>query len=428
VAPPHVHSYQALASELLATGIVSDPWLEGRPRFAVEPLILDAAAAARHAYAAEAVAAVYDEAARLLVSDPWLIEEFYPALTPFQHLMWSASGGAWHGIARADVFATADGVKICELNCDTPSGEAEAVLLNAAVAPAHPGTYDPNVALERAFVSAVGAFAARVERKEPEAPPTVGILYPTELVEDLSMILLYRRWLEARGCRVVLGSPFNLSRAPGGGVALFGAPCDVLVRHYKTDWWSEREPARDDDEGYRDADPLATQLGLVVDAELSGRVAVMNPFGAVVLQNKRTMALLWEAIGRFSPEAQTAIRAYVPYTARLESLPASLLAVRADWVLKSDYGCEGTEVIIGAAIDDSAWRDALRHARPGRWIAQRYFSASRDGDGRCANVGVYVVGGEASGFFSRLHRGATDYYATTVATLIANPNRQVTHG
>ncbi|MGZ3428765.1 MAG: glutathionylspermidine synthase family protein, partial [Polyangia bacterium] len=137
MAHPHVHSYQALASELLATGIVSDPWLEGRPRFAVEPLILDADAAARYAHAAEAVAAVYDEAARLLVADPWLVEQFYPALTPFQHLMWSASGGAWHGIARADVFATDDGVKICELNCDTPSGEAEAVLLNAAVARAY---------------------------------------------------------------------------------------------------------------------------------------------------------------------------------------------------------------------------------------------------------------------------------------------------
>ncbi|MGZ3407305.1 MAG: glutathionylspermidine synthase family protein [Polyangia bacterium] len=425
MAHPHVHSYQALASELLATGIVSDPWLEGRPRFAVEPLILEADAAARYAHAAEAVAAVYDEAARLLVADPWLVEQFYPALTPFQHLMWSASGGAWHGIARADVFATDDGVKICELNCDTPSGEAEAVLLNAAVARAHPDAYDPNVALERAFVSAVGAFAARVERADAESPPTVGILYPTELVEDLSMILLYRRWLEARGCRVVLGSPFNLSRAPGGGVALFGVPCDVLVRHYKTDWWSEREPARDDDAAYQDADPLATQLGLVVDAERRGRVAVMNPFGAVVLQNKRTMALLWEAIARFSPDAQRAIRAYVPFTARLESLPPSLVAVRADWVLKSDYGCEGTEVIIGADVDDAAWSDALVHARRGRWIVQRYFAARRDGDGRCANVGVYVVGGEASGFFSRIHRGATDYHATTVATLI---ERQVTHG
>jgi glutathione synthase/RimK-type ligase-like ATP-grasp enzyme len=94
-------------------------------------------------------------------------------------------------------------------------------------------------------------------------------------------------------------------------------------------------------------------------------------------------------------------------------------------VLKSDYGCEGAEVVIGADVDDASWADALVHARRGRWIAQRYFAARRDGDGRCANVGVYVVGGEASGFFSRVHRGATDYHATTVATLI---EREVTRG
>ena len=99
----------------------------------------------------------------------------------------------------------------------------------------------------------------------------------------------------------------------------------------------------------------------------------------------------------------------MPYTVRLESLPPSTLAARTEWVLKSDYGCEGAEVVIGADVSATAWDDALAHARRGRWIAQRYFAARRDDDGRCANVGVYVVGGEASGFFSRLHRGATDW-------------------
>lgn len=422
MAHPHAHAYQALAHELLATGIVSDPWLDGRERFAVDPIVLAAADAARLAAAAEAVAAAYDEAARLCAADPWLVERYYPALTPFQHLMWSASGGAWHGIARADVFLTDDAApQICELNCDTPSGEAEAVLLNAAVARRHPSLRDPNVALERAFVNTIGAFAASLPR-DPAAPPTVGIIYPTELVEDLSMILLYRRWLEARGCRVVLGSPFNLGRADGRA-ALFDVPCDVFVRHYKTDWWSEREPARSDDAAIPDAEPLAHQLAVLVDAELAGTAAVVNPFGAVLLQNKRTMALLWEELSRFSPAAQQAIRAHVPFTARLEALPADALARRADWVLKSDYGCEGTEVLLGAEVDEPTWREALACARPGRWIAQRAFRPRRDADGRAVNHGVYVVGGEASGFFSRVHRGATDYGATTAATLI-----EVQHG
>ena len=88
----------------------------------------------------------------------------------------------------------------------------------------------------------------------------VGILYPTELTEDLRWSRLYRRWFERRGWRVVLGSPFNLRRAGGGGVALFDVPCDVFVRHYKTDWWGERLPVWDDEEPFADPAPLAEPL------------------------------------------------------------------------------------------------------------------------------------------------------------------------
>jgi hypothetical protein len=417
---PAGEDYDALAAELTATGVLSDPWLEGRPRFAAAPLVLSAAAAAELAHAAATVTAAYDEAARLCAADPALTARMFPALTPFQSLMWSSSAPAWHGIARADVFATADGPRVCELNCDTPSGEAEAVLLNAAVARRHPSLRDPNAGLGDAFCHAVAAYAAPLVRPERAAPLTVGILYPTELVEDLSMILLYQRWLESKGARVVLGSPYNLGPARDGGAALFGVPCDVFVRHYKTDWWGEREPVRDDDDPFADAEPLAFQLGVLLRACLERRAAVMNPFGAVLPQNKRMMALLWEELARFSPAAQDAIRRFVPYTARLEAIdPALLAAARADWVLKSDYGCEGAEVIIGAAVDDAAWADALRHLRKERFVAQRYFRAVEDAAGRVVNYGVYVVGGEASGFFTRVHRGATDYHAITAATLIA---------
>jgi hypothetical protein len=413
-------AYRTLAAELMATGVLSDPWLDGHPRFRVAPLVLSSARANALANAASSVALAYDEATRLCAADPTLAARIYPSLTPFQQLMWQASAGAWHGIARADVFTTSDGLRICELNCDTPSGEAEAVLFNATIARRHPHLIDPNRALEPAFVDALTTFAAGLDRVDRTAPLTVGILYPTELVEDLSMIGLYRRWLEAHGMRVVLGAPFNLSSTVSHGAALLGVPCDLFIRHYKTDWWSEREPARDDEPAFADAEPLADALGVLLRAQLARRCAVMNPFGAVLPQNKRTMALFWEALDRFSPAAQEAITRHIPYTVRLEAAdPALLLATRGDWVLKSDYGCEGAEVIIGATVDEATFAAGLRHARRGRWIAQRYFKADEDSDGRVVNWGVYVVGGEASGFFARIHRGATDYHALTAATLIA---------
>src|SRR5262249_9159056 len=140
--------------------------------------------------------------------------------------------------------------------------------------------------------------------------------------------------------------------------------------------------------------------------------------GAVVPQNKRAMALLWERIERFPPWAQAAIRRYLPYTVRLERLSDAERAKKDDWVLKSDYGCEGAEVIIGAECDEAAWREALRLARPGRFVLQRRFVPLTDEAGQSANFGVYLVGGVAAGYFTRLSRGATDERALTAPTFI----------
>jgi glutathionylspermidine synthase len=397
--------YPPLARALTSDGILCDPWIDGRPRFRAQPIVLTSATHRLLADAAEALTAAYHEAALLLAEDASLIDRFY-RLTPFQRLMWDLSAPAWHGIARADVFLTASGPQICELNCDTPSGEAEAVLLNAHAEV--PGLVDPNLGLEARFCSLVENAA------QSQAPLTIGILYPTELVEDLSMIALYRLWLSRRGHRVVLGSPFNLERV-GERAALFGVPCDVFVRHYKTDWWSERQGVFRDDDEFPDKEPLARELGILFADE---RCAVVNPFGAVLPQNKRTMALMWEAIERFSPAAQAAITAYLPYTARLESVLDQVRADRAGWVVKSDYGCEGAEVVVGAEVSDEIWAQTLALALPERFVAQRRFAPLLDDEGQCINHGVYLVAGSFAGYFSRLHRGATGYDAVAAATLV----------
>src|SRR6185295_4586894 len=106
-----------------------------------------------------------------------------------------------------------------------------------------------------------------------------------------------------RGLEVVLGSPYNLQPRPDGGVALFGTPCDLIVRHYKTDWWGERLPVWDDEAPYPDPDPLAGPLAILLRAQLAGRCAVVNPFAAVVPQTKKAMALMWEQQACFSPGA-----------------------------------------------------------------------------------------------------------------------------
>ena len=421
-------TYAAFAARLRATQVLSDPWVHGEPRFREEAVILASPVLAELYAAAEDMARLSNEVCTVVAQDPSLLDTHF-ALSPCQKLMWLAAGPSWHGIARADVFRTAAGLKVCELNCDTPSGQAEAVLLGQlarAARPARATERDPNAELLERYVAMVFAIARRARAAAGAAatqgPPSIGILYPTEMTEDLSMVELYRQAFSRAGAIVTLGSPYNLTLAPSGRASLFGRECDALIRHYKTDWWGEREPAWDDAIPVPDGAPLAGPLGVALAAEAHGGTAFVNPFGAVVPQNKRAMALMWEAMDRFSPWAQDAIARLVPETRRLETLSAETLRTGKDaWVLKSDYGCEGAEVVMGHACTAEEWRMATDHAVPGRWVAQRRFvPAVETADGESINYGVYVVAGEASGVLARLQTGATDIYARTAPLLVVD--------
>jgi glutathionylspermidine synthase len=421
-AAPAADDYGAFSRALLDTGLVTDPWVDARPRFATAPLRLSATEAHALADAAEAVAGAFHEVALAAAADPALLDDFF-ALTPVQKLLWQCSAPLWHGVARADVFfvpgPTGPRAMICELNADTPSGQPEAVLLGPATGV--PAVRDPNRRLEARFGQLLGQFLSRVARVDRRSETaTVGVVYPTELAGDLGLVRLYQRWCERLGLRVVLGSPFNLQRAPGGGVALFGSRCDLLLRHYKTDWWGERLPLWSDEDPYPDAEPLAGPLRLVLDAVAEDRCAVVNPCGAVLVQNKRAMAFLWERRAHLSPAARAAVEAHLPPTFRLEVMDhAQLRAEQADWVLKSDYGCEGEEVLIGAAVPPEEWQAALEKALPSRFVVQRYFAARKQAvpgaDDVVVNHGVYLVGGQASGIYARAAGGATDAGALSLA-------------
>ena len=413
-------AYAGFARELVATGLIADPWVDGEPRFEREPVILSTGQARELADAAKSIAAVYNEAVQVVAEDPELLEDFY-GLTAVQKVMFEVSRPLWHGLARADVFFTDEGLQIAELNCDTPTGEAEATVLSQLAKPSDPGLLDPNAGLEKAFIEMLERLRESVVGSS--GPRTVGIIYPTEFTEDLSLIKLYRRWLEKAGYEVALGSPYNLRSSENDAtVRVFSEPVSVLLRHYKTDWWSERASAWRDEE-LLDTAPLERPLKVALRAQVEGKTVTINPFGAVVPQNKRTMALMWEHIHRFSLASQEVIRRLVPMTSRLETLhPALLTAKREEWVIKSDYGAEGDEVVIGKATPAEEWERCLSLAQSGRWVAQRHFEAELDAQGRSTNFGVFVVAGEPRGLYVRKQVGATDGSALSVPVFI-DPTR-----
>ena len=378
---PALPSYADFAHQLHETGILSDAWADGLPRFRLNGIVLTRSQARALQVAVERIGAVYQELVDLVWDHPEWLDSYF-CLTPYQKLMWHTAQGRWHGIARADLFICEDGrVQCCEVNSDTPSGEAEAVLLNRLLGPYHEFASDPNRRFPSAFLKML------IASHGGSLPGRIGIVYPTELSEDLSMIAVYRQWLEARGCTVGLGSPYNLHPS-GDGVGMFDQPLDLVIRHYKTDWWGEREVVWRDSDPYLDSEPLEGPLRLLLNAEYNGAVSVVNPFGTVVTQNKLSLALMWEAQDQFTPQARRWIRRYIPETYRMSQIPLETLQNERDrWVLKSAYGCEGEETICGPFVSEVEWRLTLDYALPKYWVCQRFFTAATESDGTVPNYG-----------------------------------------
>jgi uncharacterized circularly permuted ATP-grasp superfamily protein len=153
---------------------------------------------------------------------------------------------------------------------------------------------------------------------------------------------------------------------------------------------------------------------------MNAEVTVVNPFGSVVTQNKLSLAFFWEEQKLFSRRSRKWIRSYIPETYRLTTIGVERLMSEQDrWVLKSDYGCEGQETVCGPFVTEDIWRKSLEEARPQHFVAQRFFHAQRDAEGRLANYGVYLLGGSAGGYFTRLSKQSTEYRSVTAPTFVA---------
>jgi hypothetical protein len=92
---------------------------------------------------------------------------------------------------------------------------------------------------------------------------------------------------------------------------------------------------------------------------------------------------------------------------------------REEWVLKSVYGCEGDSVICGPFVTEHDWLTLQPMIDDRHWIAQRFFEVAPLDDGMLPNYGVYVIGGRAAGYYTRLSVKSTDYLAVTAPTYIS---------
>lgn len=409
--------YSKFAEELYNGCIFTDAWVDGKERFSMDYLLLQQKELDKFYKASEQIGYLFYEFTKVISQNPELIDEYFH-LTPYQKAMWMYSGGEWHGIARLDLFLLENGaIQMCEMNSDTPSGEPEAVVLNEIISSAL-DVINPNSGFKAQFCKSVFHQWERTTEKKfnKNAPPSVAIIYPTEISEDLSMIRLYESWFKEYNCEIILGSPFNLKyNEKENKLYIFDKAVDIVIRHYKTDWWGERISPWLDSQ-FQDAEPLKKPLKNLISAQISGAASVFNPFGAVLSQNKLVLSFFYDYFHLFGKMFQNMISKYIPETRRLIDYE-SKITNKDEWVLKSNYGCEGDEVIIGKNSSEEIWQKSLEMARKEHWIVQRYFKSIRIDDNE-PNFGIYLIGGKASGIFTRFAKKSTDYYSLSVATFV----------
>ena len=143
---------------------------------------------------------------------------------------------------------------------------------------------------------AVRCGPASIRSGSPETRvPTAGIVYATEFTEIVGHpadAAVARADGPAHRARLpVERRPRRRGSADADGSAVRAVP----ALDYKTDWWSERTPVWLDGEPYEDARPFAAQLEVLLRAALERRAVVIDPFGAVVAQNKRLFAWMYDA-------------------------------------------------------------------------------------------------------------------------------------
>lgn len=381
---------------------IKDPWIDGVRRFTDEPVVLSTTALKAVARAAVDACRAVDGLVSAVANDAELLRVL--GMAPSLERLARMEAPRWLAAARVDVFQTTGGAVACEVNSDTPTGFAETIALgDRANGRGLPGR-DPSSLLEARWV----AMMIEAAGCRPQ-DAVVGLIAPTEMTEDHNHLAWVQSRLESVGFRVVRGSPFNLQAMRDHRIGVFDTPCDLLVRHYKTDWWAQRESVWIDEHPPADAAPLDREIALIEEARAHGTVNVVNPFGTALSQNKRLVALAWEHPDRIGAERSAAVRAAFPETRFLESFDrARLVREQSEWVLKSDYGCEGEDVIVGTEVDASLWEASLATARPGRWIAQRRFDPSRTPRGEQVNLGVWMMGSMPSGVYARVSKGPTD--------------------
>jgi glutathionylspermidine synthase len=312
-----------------------------------------------------------------------------------QNLLQDVESGSDIRTFRFDFHPTATGWVISEVNSDVPGGFGEASFLPSLYEEFTDATPLPRVPLD---------LWGEVMQSHLSGG-TIAFLYAPGFLEDEQVVRVLARELRERGFNTrLIQSPFALKW--NNSCAVFRSDrtkVDGVVRFYQAEWLSQ----------------LPSWSGWKNLFGLTYGTHVVNPTISAISESKRLRLCLHcvstrtDTFQLLLPECRE---------------PSDIVGLpKDDWVLKATYSNTGDDVHLGTDISSSDWSGLLAKASRQRegWVAQRRFetlSLPSIAGSLKPCVGVFVIGGQATGAYVRLSRTQlTNGYALEAPLFIMKP-------
>ncbi|WP_282154977.1 glutathionylspermidine synthase family protein [Cytobacillus gottheilii] len=257
---------------------------------------LEQAEADRIRLISERIGAVFFKTASLLrrVPNETLLEMGFPAETLSYIRMKTMDSES--GIARLDLIPSGDSYKCIEINADTPTFIKELFSVNGEICREF-GMIDPNEGMEAKLRSAVQESIKQSSQKEK---PHIVFTAHEDNIEDRETVLYLQKGIDSKFTPL-----HKLHIEKGAG--LFdeqGKKIDIL---YRQTFPIENLIKDEDDKG--------NLIGLwLLELIQDGKLTVINPPSAFLLQNKAVQAIIWglheENNPFFTEEEHSWIREY----------------------------------------------------------------------------------------------------------------------
>lgn len=362
--------------------------------FSLDPLVLERGAYDQVVEATEGLAQVFLKTRRL-------IQEHYQVFGPLLGIpgelaeLVSQDRSPWlTWFGRMDwVFDRQGGLKLLELNTDTPAG-LEEVVLNRLPHLRGMGK-DPNRSLTRKLSDRF----AELMGGDSQAGLSIGMVTCSSAAEDWFIVNRIADTLGSLPYRLLIGDVSGLEYRDGR-VRLYGEPLDGLYRYYPLEWL-----ARDRD--HRRLLPGLKGLKLV------------NPPSALIPQSKAFLAVVWQLLrqGFYPPEEMELIEKYmVPSCLEWPGRPC----VIKPYLEREGEGVQFSWHLKPEQIKELARRDLVYQEKVEVYPVDINLRSTYDQRPRAAYpiLGAFLVGDEFGGLYTRLGAKITDRYAVVCPTLV----------